>query len=334
MLRVPRTWAEITPGWVTEALQREFPGVVVSGVRRHDLAHGTNARAMLALSYAEGTGPERIFIKREGAWINRLALTALRARDAEIELAASGLDLPLEHPRVLAAASDRRRLAGIVVMEDLGTRGAVPSVMTEPLEADAVATGLAGLARLHDRFWERPVPFHAWRQGGPWRPVAYAGFVHAQRRLRGLRRPDLVVDTPGAITRGFLGWASEAARAPQTLLHGDPHLANTYRIGAEVGFLDWQLVRRGSYIHDVGYFLVSALSPTDRRAHERDLVAGYAAALGGRVTPAEAWDAYRATPVFGLGSWLQTLAGGGFQPDEVSLAAIERFASAYVDLRG
>jgi hypothetical protein len=35
--------------------------------------------------------------------------------------------------------------------------------------------------------------------------------------------------------------------------------------------------------------------------------------------------------VFGLGTWLHTLSGGGFQPVEVCLATIERFASAYAD---
>lgn len=330
MLPVPRSWAELTPEWLTQALQRDFPGAVVAAARIRGAAHGTNARATLELTYATGSGPDRVFVKREGSWVNRLALTALRARDAEVRLAESGLELPLEHPRVLAAAADPRRLAGVVVMEDLTLRGAVPTAMSAPLSPEQVADGLAGLAALHDRYWERPVPFDPWRQGGLWWPVAYAGFRHAHRRLRSLGRGDLVVDTAGAITRGFLGWAHRAAQGPQTLLHGDPHLANTYRVDGTVGFLDWQLVRRGSYLHDVGYFLVSALTPADRRAHERDLVAGYASALG-RVRADQAWEGYRATPAFGLGSWLQTLAGGGFQPDEVSLAAIERFASAYRD---
>ena len=34
------------------------------------------------------------------------------------------------------------------------------------------------------------------------------------------------------------------AAAPATLLHGDPHIGNTYVLpGDEVGFLDWQVLR-------------------------------------------------------------------------------------------
>jgi len=33
-----------------------------------------------------------------------------------------------------------------------------------------------------------------------------------------------------------------------------------------------------------------------------------------------------------LGAWLHTFSGRGFQPVEVCLATIDRFAAAYVDL--
>jgi predicted unusual protein kinase regulating ubiquinone biosynthesis (AarF/ABC1/UbiB family) len=39
--------------------------------------------------------------------------------------------------------------------------------------------------------------------------------------------------------------APDVSRAPQTLLHGDPHIGNTYVLPDDtVGFLDWQMVRR------------------------------------------------------------------------------------------
>ena len=61
-----------------------------------------------------------------------------------------------------------------------------------------------------------------------------------------------------------------------TLLHGDPHIGNTYVLpGDEVGFLDWQVVRRGNWSQDVGYFLVSALTVADRRESEPELIEAY-----------------------------------------------------------
>ena len=59
---------------------------------------------------------------------------------------------------------------------------------------------------------------------------------------------------------------SSLTTGPQTLLHGDPHIGNTYMLpNGELGFLDWQVVRQGCWAHDVGYFLQSALTTPDRR---------------------------------------------------------------------
>jgi aminoglycoside phosphotransferase (APT) family kinase protein len=137
-----------------------------------------------------------------------------------------------------------------------------------------------------------------------------------------------------AIERGFRAWAGLAQRGPQTLLHGDPHPGNTYALGATIGFYDWQLVRRGAWVHDVGYFIVSSLPVSDRRAYERDLLAGYFDVLArrGGTPPDDGWDQYCKTPVYGLGAWLQTIAAGTFQPVDTCLVAIERFTAAYRDL--
>jgi len=326
---------------MTEALAGAFPGAVVAQAYVADVAVGTNDRAHVRLTYRAGSGPARVFVKREGRWVNRVALSVLGAREAEARLVAHG-PLPLETPALFAGAADVRRLAAVVVMEDVTLRGARPGSATVPLTPAQVASGLGGLAALHARHWDRPLPdtlgfVRPWRLGASWAPVAWAGFVHAGGRLRALDRPELMPADPATIERGFRGWARLAAAGPQTLLHGDPHPGNTYALpDGRLGFYDWQLVRSGSWVHDVGYFLVSGLAVDDRRAHERDLLGGYLSALarhgGTAPTFEDAWAAYRRTPVFGLGSWLQTLAGGGFQPVEVCLATLERFAAAYHDL--
>jgi hypothetical protein len=86
----------------------------------------------------------------------------------------------------------------------------------------------------------------------------------------------------------------------------------------------------------VGYFIIGSLDVASRRAHEADLLETYLDALarsGGQPPPfAQAWDRYRASPAFGLGTWLHTLSGGSFQPLDVCLATVSRFAAAYEDL--
>jgi aminoglycoside phosphotransferase (APT) family kinase protein len=102
------------------------------------------------------------------------------------------------------------------------------------------------------------------------------------------------------------------------------------------GFYDWQLARTGNWSHDVGYFLVSSLDIADRRAHDEELLIGYLDALrrAGVDAPGadQAWTRYRATPAFGLGTWLHTLSAGSFQPVDVCLTTLQRFTAAYVDL--
>lgn len=275
---------------------------------------------------------------------NRLALSALGALDSEARLFDSGVRLPVESPAPYAAATDRRRLATVVVMEDVTLRGARPNVATVSLTPAAVRDGLRGLAGLHAAFWDRPLPaslrfLRPWRLGVGWAPVSWLSLTWALRRLRaggfaGPLPPGLDAST---LERRFRAWAATAAAGPQTLLHGDPHPGNTYALpSGATGFYDWQLVRTGNWSHDVGYFLVSSLGVADRRAHERELLGGYLEELGkgGVVAPgfATAWALYRQTPAFGLGSWLHTFSGRGFQPVEVCLATIDRFAAAYVDL--
>ena len=94
--------------------------------------------------------------------------------------------------------------------------------------------------------------------------------------------------------------------APTTLLHGDPHLGNTYLLpGGRAGLLDWQLMMRGSWAHDVTYLLVTALPPEVRRAHQHDLLAEYLDALAAagvrrRTEPADAFEQCRAAALWGL----------------------------------
>jgi len=316
---------------------------VVATVVVGDVADGTNRRARLNLTYRSGDGPTRVFVKREGRLLPRLALLALGALEVEARLALAGVDLPLQRPPLYAAAVDRRRLATVVVMEDVTTRSARPNLATDPLTVGEVRSGLAELASLHAAWWDRPPPgppglLRPWRLGPAWAPVSRASLVWALHRLRSVGRADLVPVDAGLLERGFRRWAVVAAHGPQVVLHGDPHPGNTYTFPeptGTLGFYDWQLARTGNWSHDVGYFVVSSLTPADRRQHERALVDGYLHDLRqagvDAPDPDDAWSLYRQTPAFGLGTWLHTLSGGVFQPVDVCLATIERFAAAYAD---
>jgi hypothetical protein len=355
---------------MTAALKGRLQGSVVEAVKIESLGTGTNSRARVMLTYAErvadrGDGesshgpegsvsrPSSVFVKRPGRLVSRLAVAALRAFATEARLAMSGVALPLLHPLPYAGGVDRLRLAAVVVTEDVLAGDGRPNEATSPLSVDEVRSGLEGLARLHAAYWDGRLPaalefLRPWRLGRGWDFVSAASLARGLRRLRdktSCALPDGLEYRQ--LAKQFRLGAVMAAAGVQTMLYGDPHPGNTYRLAdGRTGFFDWQLARTGYWSHDVGYFLVAGLGVADRRAHERDLLAGYLDDLGAAVLSTgaaaaadaglpkweDAWARYRATPAFGLATWVHTFSFGIFQPVDVCLATIDRFSAAYDDL--
>lgn len=340
--QVPADWAAIDPAWMTAALTRHHPGVRVDHVSLLMRDHGTNRRARLGLTYAQGTGPATVFLKGVEPGEHQEVHHRNGTLFIEPDLFASGTPLPLDHPLVYRVDIDRPHLDFCVVMEDVLARDADPRDATRPLTPAQVADGLRGLARLHGRYWGFSAATHpalAWVQ--TWEPTE-GWQVGLRRRVpTGLARADGLLP-PGVAAYDADGivdlWARYVAtlgRAPVTLLHGDAHIGNTYVLpGDRVGFLDWQVAHRGGWDQDVAYFLVGALTVDDRRRHEADLIEEYRRALPADVRPSTdaAWLRYRAGAAYGLAIWLSTLGTDGWQRSEVSLALAGRYAAAFDDL--
>ncbi len=327
----------------TSLLSARFPGAEVASATLVELVEGTNKRARFDLSYSKGQGPPSVFVKAPGRLLNRLALSALGALDTEAKLAVGQARLPLEHAELLGGVVGRRCSGSIVLLEDLTTRRASPNVARTALSPAEVESGLSNLARLHGAYFSRPLPVELsfvsyWRLGRSWAAVSGPSLLRARQRLgrlggRALPRAASVT----LLERQFRRSALLAEAGPATVLHGDPHPGNSYRLASgQTGFYDWQLIRRGHFSHDVSYFLAGSLSVEDRRQHEKRLLGSYLESLaesGGRPPSfGQMWERYRAGPAFGLCTWLHTLSAGSFQETSDCLAMIERFASAYEDL--
>jgi aminoglycoside phosphotransferase (APT) family kinase protein len=170
--------------------------------------------------------------------------------------------------------------------------------------------------------------------------MQYAPLPSALERL-GDDAPDAVMalSIEDLIESIWKPYITSLTASPQTLLHGDPHIGNTYVLpGGEVGFLDWQVARRGNFSLDLGYFLQGALTIADRRNHERELLEEYRDALAlpadEMPTMDEVWLRYRASVAHGLTLWLCTASadGGLWQSAEVAVTLAQRYAAAYADL--
>ncbi|KUH93502.1 phosphotransferase [Mycobacterium sp. IS-1556] len=327
---------------MTAALAEHFPGATVERVTVALRDDGTNRRARLALTYSAGSGPATVFAKAvDPDHAELVALTS--GLFHEPRLFSSGVTLPLDHPTVYAALIDEPGSNFLMIMEDVVARGADPRDSTRPMSVEQVANGVRGLARMHSQFWGERLtadPALGWLE--PF--VAFEGLEYAplhiaherlgnsvSSEILGLSGTELFVDV-------WARYIGTLTTAPQTLLHGDPHIGNTYVLpGDEVGFLDWQMARRGNWSLDLGYFLQGALTIEDRRRCERDLLDEYRAAL---TLPAaelpsaeEVWLRYRASVAHGLAIWMATLSGGdAWQDAAVCLALAQRYSAAFLDL--
>ncbi|WNG90393.1 phosphotransferase [Mycobacterium sp. ITM-2016-00317] len=342
-LSIPQGWDEITPDWMTSALSQHFPGAEVSGVRVALRDDGTNRRARLALEYSAGEGPATVFAKAvDPEHADLVELTS--GLYHEPRLFASGVALPLDHPQVYLAAIDEPRRDFLMIMEDVAARGADPRDSTRPMTVAQAAAGVRGLARLHSEYWGERLTGHrdlSWVE--PF--VAFQGLeyapLHIAHERLGDTAPAEVVALSGTelfvdIWARYIGTLTDSV---PTLLHGDPHIGNTYVLpDGTVGFLDWQMVRRGSFSLDLGYFLQGALTIEDRRDSERDLLDEYRGALrlpADELPSAEdIWTRYRASVAHGLAIWMATLSGGdAWQRADICLAFAQRYAAAFVDLQ-
>ncbi len=341
-LAVPRDWDEITPEWMTAALSARHPDAEVEAVTVALRDDGTNRRACLALRYSAGTGPASVFVKAaDPAHKDLIRLTS--GMFHEPRLFQSGVDLPLEHPVVYTALIDEANYDFVLVMEDLTTRGADPRDATRPMTVEQVATGVRGLGRMHGRFWGNRVtenPSLGWLEPFvPWDGMQAAPLPEALNRL-GDDAPAEVMSLTinGLIEDIWKPFIRSLTVAPQTLLHGDPHIGNTYLLpSGEVGFLDWQVARRGNWSLDLGYFLQGALTVEDRRRSERHLLEEYRDALAlpaDELPPIdEIWLRYRASVAHGLTLWLCTASAGElWQRPDIAIALAQRYSAAYADL--
>jgi hypothetical protein len=247
----------------------------------------TAARATVALAYAAASPaglPERIVFKLTrdtDTFIGPVYANEVRFYNLlrpELE--------DIETPVSLGGAYDPKTEQFGLILGDLTLNGAeFPNVLGENSIAQVEAV-LDTLARLHARYWESERfgadlawvethlrgPLSEFMYGPVTQLVAYEAVNEKFKRE--------LLERIGAGPEGLLAMQrrlhQHQATLPQTLLHGDAHIGNTFRYpDGRAGLLDWQLFVRGYCMHDVAYTITSALSTGTRRAKERELVGYY-----------------------------------------------------------
>jgi hypothetical protein len=343
----------LTPELLTAALAKLHPGVVVERVHVAGEAHcdtgsaSTAARAVLDLDYAPGADrglPSRVVLKT--VLVRPGAPSAMYQNEVRFYQQLRP-ELEIETPRVFASVFDEASGSFGVIMEDLRLRSAHFPNATESMSEPRMRSVLDQLARLHSKFWESPrfardldwlwTPvsggFHDFLQGPGGEFLRYQ--VDRSEYKQGL-----LVRLGRSFDEAWRAlWNAQRilASGPTTLLHGDTHLGNTYLLpGDRMGLVDWQLMIRGRWSHDVTYILITAMDTGERRRHEKELLAYYLDRLaegGVRDVPSldDAWLLYRRTAIWGfLIGWMIT----PFENygERITRANLERLTAALEDL--
>jgi hypothetical protein len=361
---------DLTPELLTTLLRRHDPEVTVTRATLSRTWQGTTSHLHLDVDYADSpvaslapdagadtSLPRHLFVKTQLGTVHDLP----EAVDASLSEGGGGtvlLDDETRFYRELRTDLDvetmttyfSEHLDGpsqfLIIAEDITLRGAQVPDAVAGLSVEQVDELLTTLSKIHAPFWGSP----RLRDDGElsWlnHPITgkFAAFLRENgfaiiRMFLELPYKQALLDATGedadSMEAAFWKLQEHVAEAPMTLLHGDPHPRNTYALpDGSMGVLDWQLVRRGSWAHDVGYALIGALQPELRRNHERELLDGYRGRLrdAGVAVPdrEHMWTAYRRSPAWGFCMWAIT-------PDQMySVEIVEtvlgRFAEAYSDL--
>lgn len=355
-IQIPENVESLNTDFLTQVVQTVHPKVRVADFSIADRKRygggevSTSERLILELDYEPGA-PETIL---------RRALVKLKIDEFPLgELYDNEVNfytrvrpqlstaIGIEVPEVLGGICDRATSDYFLLIEDLGQRNArFPSVSTR-LTLEEVRAVLSQLSKLHAAYWQSPrlKGDLAWYQ------------VHGQGSLAEFFRKiippmcaaeaeahpfkqncvEKLGTTLAELNKGYQALHHYQTHSlPQTLLHGDAHVGNTYFLpDGTAGLLDFQLTSCGAYVHDVNDLIISALDVEQRRAHEADLLAFYLDALAEEgvnepPTFGDAMTEYRRGILWGFyASWMATpVANYG---ETITRENLERFATAFED---
>ena len=355
---VPPSVAALTTQWLTAALCDGVPGAAVVGFDLGDRNDGTSARRTMRVSYndvgREAGLPEALFTKSGPTFLTRMVGAGVGLARVESQFYALVRPLlDIEAPTTRYSAYDPVSHRQMLITDDVGvTRGATfGSALTRTLSRDQAEQVIDTMAGLHARFWNAPLN----RMYGSWLPDAHevtlvlnvaigakariaTGFERARHVI-----PDSVYARRSDVHPALMRSQELNVRVgPQTYLHGDVHPGNWYVTGdGRMGLYDWQLNARGGPARDLAYALTTHLPIETRREWERPLLDRYLdrldeAGVKADLTREELFLGYRQQVCYAMLAWLATIGRSPlqpkYQPDEISLANLERITQAFADL--
>jgi Phosphotransferase enzyme family len=329
--KMPVVAEDLTPSFLTELVGELRPGLTVEDVEvisARNYGDADNAKSVSTSSQIRirvrygGKGweslPDVLLVKMSFPEIRGASNPDL---DAEFENEVDFYnrirpELDIETPLGLGGRYDPASGRFVLLMEDIERHSPHINSMADADNVDIVMACLDTFAKLHAHFWESP-RFKTdmdWVQNqvdGPLEEML-ARLIrdHIQKELhREAFKREFVEElgtTEEELYTGCRVLKLHQATLPQTFLHGDSHLANTYCLpNGKGGVFDWQVSARGYLMHDIGYYIQSSFSVDMRRKQEREMLVFYREQLcsyGVRNAPSleELWLEYRRAMIYGF----------------------------------
>ncbi len=354
-MRVPEGLSDVTPCWLTKALNagRSSEGPSVTGYMAEPLAEGKgfmNQLFRLRLHFDSGSAdlPNTVIAKFPSADpLLRTVFDRLGQNRREVGFYGNLADsTQMTTPRVYYSGMEPATGNTVLLLEDLRSALQGDSVAGCTLSNARLCIGQ--LAGFHASWWDSPfleelhwMPVREADAGAYEQiyPGAWAALVEkaGEGMPPGLRvlGDHLITDVRRIKTR--------LTQPPRTVVHGDYRLDNCFfsagDTSQQVVVIDWEFCTRGRGAYDVATFISEAFSPRKRRKAEIGLLREYHSILeesGVRgYTFEECLHDYRLSMLELFVFWIIT---GGYCDYEGDRAAIylrntlERLDTAIVDL--
>lgn len=294
---------------------------------------GTSSRARLRLTGDDV--PDTVFVKLPA----RTAATRLmgelgRLGETEVRFYTDLAGRLTGVPNCHGAEFDGLTGRYVLVLEDLPAAECEFLDTLHPLPPDRASLLVELLARVHGTFWNR-VPDWVYSASGDDTSLLTGSLLKVSAR-RIADSTDIPVDIGRFIDENYLAVARATDAGEHTVMHGDAHPGNVYFRSGAAGLLDWQAVRRGHPSRELAYTLITAMATEERRAHQRQLLDTYRAALtaagGPDLDRDELWLRYRQAAQYAYAAPLITAGMGGMQDETIALEGVRRGVAALEDL--
>lgn len=313
VLQIPETLEQaLDPAWLSWALAPTTGGAKVTSVEVTYIDNRVASNVRIAVGFDNDPARVRQYCVKGMLDMEEAAKSPVEFIEASFYKHIAP-KISMRVPACPVAIIDEQTHNAILIMDDLIAAGGHFNTAHKLFTLDEVKASLDQLARLH-------AASHL-LETNPWITPSVEfmlnttyfpeEWLHAQMNDGRAGELPLNLLTGANMRKAIDALLEKSANGPQTLLHGDAHIANTFMSAEGPGFADWQLLKRGLWALDVAYHINTVLPSEVAAREEKALVDHYLQCVrkhgGNPVEGEKAWDDYSCAVAYGFFLWVITV---------------------------